>query len=82
MPDNMAFIIVISTGDFQIHWNVLSFSFSERKSGKWPLGLGDSYHNYLSEKIIFSTLENIHLQHLIKTIFIQQHDLLCRVLIE
>ena len=43
----MALIIVISTGDFQIRWNVLSLSFSERESGKWPLGLSDFYHNYL-----------------------------------
>ena len=42
----MALIIVISTGDFQIRWNVLSLSFSERESLKWPLGLSD-YHNYL-----------------------------------
>ena len=43
----MALIIVISTGDFQIRWNVLSLSFKERESGKWPLGLSDFYHNYL-----------------------------------
>ena len=43
----MALIIVISTGDFQIHWNVLSLSFSVRESGKWPLGLSDFYHYYL-----------------------------------
>ena len=43
----MALIIVISTGDFHIRWNVLSLSFSERESGKWPLGLSDLYHNYL-----------------------------------
>ena len=46
----MALIIVISTGDFQIHWNVLSLSFSERESGKWPLGLSDFYHNYFIRK--------------------------------
>ena len=40
----MALIIVISTGDFQIRWNVLSLSFSERESGKWPLGLSDFHH--------------------------------------
>ena len=40
-------IIVVSTEDFQIRWNVLSLSFSERESGKWPLGLSDFYHNYL-----------------------------------
>ena len=43
----MALIIVISTGDFQIRWIVLSLSFSERESGKWPLGLSDFYHDYL-----------------------------------
>ena len=43
----MALIMVISTGDFQIRWNVLSVSFSERESGKWLLGLSDFYHNYL-----------------------------------
>ena len=69
----MALIIVISTGDFQTHWNVLSWSFSERESGRWPLGLSDFYHNYL----ISNDWKDIHLQHLIKTIFIQQHDLLC-----
>ena len=39
----MALVIVISTGDFQIRWNVLSLSFSEKESGKWPLGLSDNY---------------------------------------
>ena len=67
----MALIIVISTGDFQIRWNVLSLSFSERESRKRPLGLSDFYHNYL----IFATSNQ-------KKIFIQQHDFLCRVLIE
>ena len=43
----MALIIVISIGDFQICWNVLSLSFSERESEIWPLGLSDLYHNYL-----------------------------------
>ena len=43
----MALIIVISTGDFEIRWNVLSLSFSERGSGKWPFGLSDFYHNHL-----------------------------------
>ena len=43
----MALIIVISTGDFQICWNALSLSFSERESGKWLLGLSDFYHNNL-----------------------------------
>ena len=43
----MALMIVISTGDFQIRWNVLSLSFSEKESGNWPLGLSDFYHTYL-----------------------------------
>ena len=43
----MALIIVISTEDFQIGWNVMSLFFSERETGKWPLGQSDSYHNYL-----------------------------------
>ena len=43
----MAVIIVMSTGDFQICWNVLSLSFSERESEKWSLGLSDFHHNYL-----------------------------------
>ena len=42
----MALIIVISTGDFQIGWNVMLFSFSERESGKWPLGRSGFHHNY------------------------------------
>ena len=46
----MPLIIIISTGDFQIRWNVLSMSFSERESGKWHLGLSDFYHNYLISK--------------------------------
>ena len=51
----MALIIVISAGDFQILWNVLSLSFSERESGKWPLGLKDFHHNYL--------ISNDYIQH-------------------
>ena len=43
----MALIVVIPIGDFKIRWNVLSLSFSERESRKWPLGLSDFYHNYL-----------------------------------
>ena len=35
----MALVIVILTEDFQIRWNVLSLSLSERESEKWPLGL-------------------------------------------
>ena len=58
----MALIIVISTGDSQIRWNVMSLSFSERESGKWPLGI--------SGFILYSALwKDIHLQHLIKTVF-------------
>ena len=54
----MALIIVISTGDFQIRWNVLSLMFSKIESGKWPLGLRDFHHN-LSVMIVFHTLEKI-----------------------
>ena len=43
----MGLVIVIPIGDVQIRWNVLSLSFSERESGKWPLGLSDFYHKYL-----------------------------------
>ena len=43
----MALIILISIGDFQIRCNVLSLSFSERESGKWPLGQSDFYRYYL-----------------------------------
>ena len=46
----MALIIVISTGDSQIRWNVMSLSFSERESGKWPLGISGFI-------FVFSTLE-------------------------
>ena len=53
----MAPIIVISTGDFQIRWNVLSMSFKESESEKWPLGLSDFYITILSVMIVFSTLE-------------------------
>ena len=42
----MALMTVISTGDFQIRWNLLSLSFSERESGKWSLELSDFHHNY------------------------------------
>ena len=56
--------IVISTGDFGIRCNVLSLSFKERGSGKWPLGLSDFYHRYFisydciqhSGEIPFTTL--------------------------
>ena len=65
----MSLMTVISTGDFQMPWNVLSLSISERESGKWPLGLSDLCHTTLSVMSVFSTLEGYHLQHLIKTIF-------------
>ena len=53
----MAPIIVISTGDVQIRWNVLSLSFKERESGNWPLGLSNFYITILSVMVVFSTLE-------------------------
>ena len=37
----MALIIVISTEDFQMRCNILSLLFSEKDSGKWPLGQSD-----------------------------------------
>ena len=43
----MVLIIVISTGDFQNTLERTVLSFSERESGKWPLGLSEFYHNYL-----------------------------------
>ena len=43
----MALIIVTSAEDFQVCWNVLSLSLSERESEKWPLRLCDFHHNYL-----------------------------------
>ena len=53
----MALIIVIPIGDFQIRWNVLSLSFSERESCKWPLGLSDFIMTISSIMIVFGTLE-------------------------
>ena len=56
----MALIIVISTEDFQIRWNVLSLSFSERDSGNRPLGLSHHLSSILSVMIVmivFNTLE-------------------------
>ena len=67
----MVLIIVMPTGDFQIRWNVLSLSSSERESGKWPLGLSDFCHNYLiSNDCIQHSGKISHLQHLIKIIFL------------
>ena len=72
----MALIIVTSTGDSQISWNVLSLSFSEREreSREWPLGPSDLHHNYListdciqhSRKIFIAT-------PIIKTIFLNSN---------
>ena len=53
----MALIVVISTGDFQICWNVASLLFRERESGKWPLGQSDFIISILSVMTVFSTLE-------------------------
>ena len=39
-------LLIVTSADFQIRWNVLPLFFSERESGKWPLGLSDFYHNY------------------------------------
>ena len=43
----MALMIIISTGDLQMCWNVLSLSFREKESAKWPLRLSDISHNYV-----------------------------------
>ena len=51
----MTHIIVISTGDFQIRWNILSLSSSEKESGKLPLGL-NFIITILSLIIVFGTL--------------------------
>ena len=48
----MALIIVISTGDFQIRWNVLSLLFSEIESGKVVFIM-----TILSVMIVFSNME-------------------------
>ena len=53
----MALVIVISTVDFQIRWNVLSLSFGERENAKWPLGLSDFIITTLSVMIVSSNLE-------------------------
>ena len=56
----MVLVIVISIGDFQIRWNVLSLSFSERESRKWPLGLNDFIITIItisSVMTVFGTLE-------------------------
>ena len=59
----MALIIVISTGHFQIRWDVLLLLFSERESGKLSLGLCDFFIiTILSVMIVFSTLEAIFTQ--------------------
>ena len=53
----MTLIIVILTGNFEIHWNVLSLLFSEIESGKWHLGLRDFIITTLSVMDVFTTLE-------------------------
>ena len=53
----MVLIIVIPVGDFQICCNILSLSFSERESEKWPLGLSDfSLFDYI---IMLSATDSI-----------------------
>ena len=79
----MALILVMSTGDFQIPWNVLSLSFSERERGKWPIGLSDFYRNYLISNDCIQYSGKISICNTqLKQFFTQQHDFLCRVLIE
>ena len=83
----MALIIVISTGDFQIRWNVLSLSFSERESGKWPLGLSDfSFFDCVIILSVIHCIQNLREIFIcnteLKQFIIRQHDFLCRVLID
>ena len=57
----MALIIVISTEDFQIRCNVhvLSLSFSERESGKWPFGLSDfSLFDYIIVLLVIDCIQH------------------------
>ena len=53
----MALIIVISTGDFQIRWNVLSLSFSKREVENGILGQVIFVITTLLVMIVFSNLE-------------------------
>ena len=70
----MALIIVISIEDFQTRRNVLSLSFSERESGKWPLGLNDFHHNYpISNDCIQHSGKKFICNPPFKDLFIQQH---------
>ena len=79
----MALIIVMLPGDFQIRCNVLSLSFSERESGKWPLGLSDFHHNYLISNDCIQHSGKIFICNIqLKQFFIQQHNFICQVLIE
>ena len=77
----MALVTVISQGDFQKRWNVLSLSFSEGESRKWPLGLSDFYHNYLISKGCIQHTGRYPLGIPNKK-NIQLHDFLCCVLTE
>ena len=75
--------MVISAEDFQIRWYVLSLSFSEKESVKWPLELSDFYHNYhISNDCIQHSRKISICNTKLKHFFIQLHDLLCRDLIE
>ena len=53
----MALTIVISTGCFQIRWNVLSLSLVEEKVGNGLLGEVIFIITMLSVMIVFSTME-------------------------
>ena len=77
----MVYIIVKSTGDFQMRWNILSLSSSERESGKLPLGL-NFIITILSVIIVFGTLGRYPFVTPNYTIFTQKHDFLCWLLIE
>ena len=79
----MALIIVISTEDFQIRWNILSLSSSEKESGKWPLGLSDFYHNYLISNDCIQQSGKISIGNTsLKQFFKYSNMTFCRVLIE
>ena len=62
-------LIVISTGDFQIRWNVLSLSFI-------VVGLSDFYHNHLISNDCIEHSGKISICNTeLKQFFIQQHTL-------
>ena len=76
-------VTIILTGDFQKRWDILSLPFSERESGKLPLGQTDFYHKYLISNDCIQHSGKISIcDTQLKQFFIQRHDFLCLVLIE